>query len=255
MVIIPAGEFLMGTADADRETILREYTRHGASQEGAETLIGWELPQHRVKLPEFCLGKRAITQAQWSQVAQWPKVNLDLNPDPANFKGAQRPVEMVSWEEAVEFCDRLSRHTWKSYRLPSEAEWEYACRAGTTTPFHFGDTITADLVNCVANQPYGDAPAGQYRGQTTDVGSFLPNAFGLYGLHGNVWEWCADRWHANYQGAPTDGSAWLEGGSENYLLRGGSWCDYPCVCRAAYRLNGARDLRYYSFGFRVLCSA
>jgi formylglycine-generating enzyme required for sulfatase activity/uncharacterized caspase-like protein len=255
MVIIPAGEFLMGTADADRETILREYTRHGASQEGAETLIGWELPQHRVKLPEFCLGKRAITQAQWSQVAGWPKVNLDLKPNPANFKGAKRPVETVSWEEAVEFCDRLSRHTGKSYRLPSEAEWEYACRAGTTTPFHFGATITADLVNCNANQPYSDVPAGQYRQQTTDVGSFPPNAFGLYDMHGNVWEWCADRWHADYQGAPPDGSAWLEGGSENYLLRGGSWNNGSLNCRAAYRGGIARDIRNNVIGFRAACSA
>jgi formylglycine-generating enzyme required for sulfatase activity len=238
MVVIPAGSFLMGSPG-------EEIDRHSS-----------ESPQHEVTLPHFFLGKYPVTQAQWSAVAALSPVNRELEADPSYFKGADRPVERVSWEDAVEFCDRLSRHTGKAYRLPSEAEWEYACRAGTTTPFHFGATITPDLANYDGNITYGDAPKGVYRKQTTPVGSFeAANAFGLSDMHGNVWEWCADRWHGNYEGAPSDGSAWLEGGSESYLLRGGSWGFYPRNCRSAYRYVYARDHRDGNFGFRVACSA
>ncbi|MFM6254295.1 MAG: formylglycine-generating enzyme family protein, partial [Dolichospermum sp.] len=120
-----------------------------------------------------------------------------------------RPVEFVSWHEAVEFCARLSRIENKVYRLPTEAEWEYACRAGTTTPFHFGETITTDLANYCGYYTYGDGSKGQYREKTTDVGSFPPNPFVLHDMHGNVWEWCQDDWHENYINAPDDGSAWI----------------------------------------------
>ena len=256
MVAIPGGEFLMGTAEADRETIIQERTRHGASKENAEKWTGWELPQHRVKLPSFYMGKFAITQAQWSQVAGLPKINRDLNPDPAEFKGAKRPIEKVSWDEATEFCDRLSRKAGKLYRLPSEAEWEYACRAGTTTPFHFGATITSDLANCDFNYPYGDTPKGKYREQTSEVGSFPANAFGLFDMHGNVWEWCADRWHENYQGAPIDGSAWEMGGDASCrTLRGGSWVDGPVDCRSAVRGRFAPVKLDRGLGFRVVCAS
>jgi serine/threonine protein kinase len=122
----------------------------------------------------------------------------------------------------VPICEKLSQKTGKTYRLPSEAEWEYACRAGTTTPFYFGETITTDLVNYNGNSTYASAPKGQYRQQTTPVGSFPPNAFGLYDMHGNVWEWCQDHWHDNYNGAPTDGSAWTDDNdNRSRLLRGG----------------------------------
>jgi formylglycine-generating enzyme required for sulfatase activity/uncharacterized caspase-like protein len=252
MVSIPGGEFLMGTATADRETIIRERTRHGTTQKDAETWTNWEMPQHRVKLAGFYMGKFAVTQAQWERVAGLPKIKVDLNPDPSNFKGAKRPVEKVSWDEAVEFCDRLSRQTGRTYRLPSEAEWEYACRAGTTTPFHFGATITTDLVNCNGTNPFGNAPRGEYGRRTTDVGSFSANAFGLYDMHGNVWEWCADPWHETYQGAPTDGSVWKGGNSNLRLLRGGSWDYDPVDCRSAARLRLLSGLRNYYFGFRVV---
>ena len=128
--------------------------------------------------------------------------NYRCNNNPSYFKGEKRPVEKVSWDEAVEFCKKLSQKTGKTYRLPSEAEWEYACRAGTTTPFYFGETITPDLVNYNGNYPYGSAPKGEYREQTTDVGKFPPNSFGLYDMHGNVWEWCEDVYNANYIDAP-----------------------------------------------------
>lgn len=146
-------------------------------------------------------------------------MNKELDADPSNFKGDKRPVEQVSWYDAVEFCDRLTAHTKRAYSLPSEAEWEYACRAGTRTPFHFGETITTDLANYRGTDneeykwsgSYGPGPKGIYREQITEVGSFgVANAFGLYDMHGNVWEWCLDDWHDNYEGAPTDGSAWLD---------------------------------------------
>ncbi len=213
-----------------------------------------ESPQHWVTVKPFYLGKYAVTQAQWKAVASLAKVKQDLNPDPSAFKGANRPVERVSWDDAIEFCARLSKKTGKNYRLPSEAEWEYACRAGTLTPFHFGETITPDLVNYDGDYPYASAPPGKYREQTTDVGSFPPNAFGLYDMHGNVWEWCQDVWHENYADAPKDGSAWETGGNKEYRLqRGGCWDEYPWRCRCAYR-GRSQPVEWWTFGFRVAVS-
>jgi formylglycine-generating enzyme required for sulfatase activity len=194
------------------------------------------------------------------------KVKLDLKLDPSRFKKPykgidrwDRPVEGVTWFEAVEFCERVSKLTGRKYRLPSEAEWEYACRAGTTTPFYFGETITPELVNYNANYTYGDGPKGEYRRQTTPVGQFPANAFGLYDMHGNVWEWCADDSHDNYVGAPTDGSAWVDSKKDNSTksntrLRGGSWAFDPNFCRSAIRNNYVRrDDHSGSTGFRVVC--
>jgi formylglycine-generating enzyme required for sulfatase activity len=235
MVQIPAGSFQMGSPDTEAER---------ASGEG---------PQHRVQLQGFFLGKTPVTQVQWREVANWPQVNLKLNPYPAIFKGANRPVEQVSWEEAMEFCRRLSQRTKLAYTLPSEAQWEYACRAGTTTPFAFGDTLTPDLANYDENYTYGSGPKGQYRKQTTDVGSFAGNAWGLQDMHGNVWEWCLDFWHDSYRGAPADGSAWKAAGGTPRLLRGGSWGSGPRNCRSAYRGNYLPGRRSGLIGFRVCC--
>jgi formylglycine-generating enzyme required for sulfatase activity len=246
MVAIPGGKFMMGSPSNETER------------------YDDESPQHEVTVPPFFMGKYPVTQAQWRAVATLPQVNRELNPDPSRFKGDNLPVERISWYEAVEFCDRLSKYTGQHYRLPSEAEWEYACRAGTTTPFHFGETITSDLANYNAEYSYGDAPKGQYRQKTTPVGSFeVANAFGLYNMHGNVWEWCADHWHNNYKGAqaaPADGSAWLdsisnENDNHRYLLRGGSWNDSPRGCRSACRLYHEPDYRDDNRGFRVVVSA
>ena len=223
MVSIPGGRFLMGSP----------------AREGADD----EKPQHSVTVPPFFMSQHPVTQEQWRVVAALPKLKCDLQPNPSNFKGVKRPVEQVNWWEAVEFCDRLARQTGRQYRLPSEAEWEYACRAGTTTPYHFGERLTAELANYNLNCQ-----------QTTDVGSFPPNTFGLYDMHGNVWEWCADHWHGNYEGAPTDGSAWVTGGnSEHRLLRGGSWGGIPGHCRSACRDGYPRGSRYGYVGFRVCC--
>ncbi len=199
------------------------------------------------------MGKYPVTQVQWKAIASLAKVDRDLNPDPSCFKGDNRPVEQVSWHDAVEFCQRLSRETGTEYRLPSEAEWEYACRARTTTPFYFGETITGKLANYYASTTYAEESPGKETQQTTPVGQFPPNVFGLYDMHGNVWEWCADEWHESYNGAPTDGSAWLRGNYNRSLLRGGSWDDYPFVCRSACRFNRTRDGRLIRLGFRVCC--
>jgi formylglycine-generating enzyme required for sulfatase activity len=166
-------------------------------------------------------------------------------------------VERVTWHDAIEFCARLSKQTGREYRLPSEAEWEYACRAGTTTPFHFGETITTDLANYDGTRTYGSGPNGQYRKQTTEVGSFkVANAFGLYDMHGNVWEWCLDHWHENYNGAPADGSAWVTGGNASRrVLRGGSWNNGPGNCRSAHRSRFEPGNRDSNLGFRVVCSS
>ncbi|MEI2581756.1 SUMF1/EgtB/PvdO family nonheme iron enzyme [Scytonema sp. PRP1] len=239
MVAIPGGKFLMGSPEG----------------EGYDS----EKPQHEVTVQPFFMGKYPVTQAQWRAVAALPRINRDLHPEPSDFKSDDRPVESVAWYDVVEFCARLSRRTGREYRLPSEAEWEYACRAGTTTPFHFGETITYELANYRASQRFGDEPQGESRQQTTAVGTFPPNAFGLYDMHGNVWEWCADTWHHKYEGAPTDGSAWVKKVNENdnnaRLLRGGSWNYDPEFCRSANRYSLFPDLDFYLNGFRVVCGA
>jgi formylglycine-generating enzyme required for sulfatase activity len=199
------------------------------------------------------MGKYPLTQKQYQAIMGY---------NPSHFKGDsstsltnQRPVETVSWDDAVKFCELLSQKTGKNYRLPSEAEWEYACRAGTTTPFYFGENITPDLVNYDGNDPYGSAPKGEYRQQTTDVGSFPPNAFGLYDMHGNVNEWCLDDWVDNYSNAPTDGIAVRNSSSASKLLRGGSWGSYPEGCRSARRNFDGAGILSINSGFRVVYGA
>ncbi|BAZ67886.1 hypothetical protein NIES4106_26430 [Fischerella sp. NIES-4106] len=226
MVQIPGGKFLMG------------------SPAGEAGRYDDEGPQHQVTVPSFFMGKYVVTQAQYQAI-------MDNNP--SHFKGEKRPVEQVSWNDTVEFCKRLSEKTGRTYRLPSEAEWEYAVRAGTTTPFYFGETITTDLANYHGNYTYASAPKGEYREQTTNVGNFPPNSFGLYDMCGNVWEWCLDKYHNNYEQAPTDGSAWLNENDNNYhLLRGGSWNFNPWNCRCANRILDVPDLRYGIVGFRLV---
>ncbi len=233
MVAIPGGDFLMGSPKDEPE-------RYNS-----------ESPQHRVTIPPFFMGKYLVTQSQWKAVAAFEKVNIPLNPEVSHFKGANRPVEQVSWDEAVEFCARLTQFTGKPYRLPTEAEWEYACRAGTFTPFCFGETITTDLANYNGNYVYASGTKGEFRGQTTDVGTFPANPFGLFDMHGNTWEWCQDNWHKNYNGAPTDGSVWLSD-NHNRLVRGGSWNLNPWNCRSAVRNCNARENKYINVGFRVV---
>jgi formylglycine-generating enzyme required for sulfatase activity len=239
MVSIPGGTFLMGSPPD-------EPARQG--REG---------PQHEVTVPDFFMGRYPITQAQWRFVANLPKVNQELQPLPSNFKGYGLPVELVSWYEATEFCDRLSAHAKRTYRLPTEAEWEYACRANTTTPFYFGDMILSEVANYNGSFTYADGPKGSNRQQTTPVDAFnFANAFGLCDMHGNVWEWCQDHWHESYEDAPNDGSAWLTNDEKlGRIRRGGSWTDTPRYCRSAFRGLNTPDDRLNKVGFRVSCSA
>ncbi|MFM5960771.1 MAG: formylglycine-generating enzyme family protein [Dolichospermum sp.] len=233
MIAIPEGTFMMGSSENEEES--RDSER----------------PQHQVTISPFLMGKYPVTQKQWKAVAALEKVNIDLVFNPSYLFGNDLPVERVSWNEAVEFCARLSRMTNKTYRLPSEAEWEYACRAGTTTPFYCGDRITIELANYDSSyNDYDDEHEG-----TTEVDTFPPNAFGLYDMHGNVWEWCQDDWHNNYKGAPTDGSAWTRLSNDRKVLRGGSWYDFSDFCRSASRSFNAADFDDNNIGFRVVCDA
>ena len=241
MVTIPAGRFVMGSPPEEAER---------RDNEG---------PQHLVELEGFWMGQTPITQAQWRQV---------MGTNPSEFQGDradrdQRPVESVSWEQAMAFCAKLRVRTGRHYSLPSEAQWEYACRAGSTTPFHCGATLISELANFNASSIYGAAPKGDYRKQTSTVEQFPANRWGLLDLHGSVWEWCQDDWHSSYDGAPGDGRAWLErqgssrrapegrGGAR--LLRGGSWLGHRGICRSAYRYWFRPDDRGSTVGFRVCC--
>ena len=244
MVYVPQGEFLMGSPETE---LKREEN---------------ESPQHSVTVPAFYMGKYPVTQRQWQVVALLDPVDIPLAPRPSKFKGKDRPVEKVTWFEAVEFCKRLSKHTGDHYRLPSEAEWEYACRAtqdGTSTPFYFGETISTEQANYAGrHSTYGKGEKGVSREKTTKVGSFPANAFGLHDMHGNVLEWCEDVWHKNYEGAPTDGSAWVTDGTwpGSRILRGGWWSSDPMFCRSARRTGGEPDGYHRDYcGFRVVRSS
>jgi formylglycine-generating enzyme required for sulfatase activity len=243
MIEIPAGTFMMGSPDHERG--------HEPS----------EKPLHEVTLQSFCMGRYPVTQAQWRFVTG---LTEDLNPEPSHFKGDDHPVETVSWLDAVNFCKYLSDYSGRDYRLPTEAEWEYACRAGTTTPFHFGETITPDLSTFdwsdgyIKSEQINLTPIPQ---ETTSVyRSGVGNALGLSDMHGNVWEWCEDYWHNSYAASPTNGRAWLDNNERSNqdvfrVLRGGSWSRNLRNCRSASRGNFfARNL-HNSIGFRVVCSA
>ncbi|MGK7957835.1 MAG: formylglycine-generating enzyme family protein [Crocosphaera sp.] len=276
MIYIPEGEFIMGSHSEEKN----RYDN--------------ESPQHRVKISPFFMAQTPITQAQWRAIASLPQVERELNTDPSSFKGDENPVDSINWYDAIECCARLSKYTGREYRLPSEAEWEYACRGferppvdvfvvGKSTagnpvntrvypPFHFGDTITDKLANYSASSTYANEPKGEYRNKTTPVRSFKPNAFGLYDMHGNVFEWCLDPWNDSYNGAPTDGRVWdKEHQQEDYyahivknikqmltdersrVVRGGSWIDDPYQCRSASRYYDYPRDDDFPYSLRVVC--
>lgn len=237
MVTIPSGTFLMGAPE---------------SEEGSSNS---QRPQHEVTVQPFFIGKYPITQAQWRAVATLPQINRTLQPEPSHFKGDNLPVEQISWYDAVEFCDRLSQYSGRNYRLPSETEWEYACRAETYTPFYSGETITTELANFDGNYTYADSKKNLFLEQTSNVGAFPPNNFGLYDMHGNVWEWCFDDWHDDYNNAPPNSYPWITSiTNSTKLLRGGAWLNQPRYCRSAYRLKYEPNLGLNYMGLRVVCS-
>lgn len=236
MVLIPAGTFTMGSPDSEVERSNDE----GCGNYG----VLCARPPHLVSVQSFYMGKYEVTQAQYRAV---------METNPSYFRGDNLPVEKVTWNDAVEFCRRLSQMTGKAYRLPSEAEWEYACRAGTQTPFAFGSSLSSRQANFNGTLPYGAAAKGVYRQKTTPVGSFRPNAFGLYDMHGNVWEWCEDWSNGNYDGSPTDGSAWLSGRDQEIrVVRGGSWDDSSPHLLSATRFGILKGVRGSYNGFRIV---
>lgn len=238
MIQIPKGQFLMGSPTDEA---------HRSSDEG---------PQRKVSLRSFFMAQTPVTQAQWEVVAGWPKVSIGLHPHPSRFKGNNRPVEKVNWLEAIEFCERLRQQFGREYTLPSEEEWEYACRAGTSSPFGYGDTLTSQLANYHCHYTYSkqlgvsgseqDMSKG-HRG-TTEVGSFPSNAWGLQDFHGNVWEWCREPDPPRNPSRAEDGYE-----ARRRFLRGGSWADAPSWLRSACRKKELKISRRYYFGFRVAC--
>ncbi len=242
LALIPAGKFLMGSPKDERERLLHE-------------------EQHEVSITKpFYLDVYEVTQTEYEKV-------MGNNPSYFSPRGygkdsvkdmdtGQFPVENVSWDDAVAFCEKLSefpeeKNAGRVYRLPTEAEWEYACRAGTKTPFHYGDSLSSRQANFDGNFPYGGADKGPNLGRTAKVGSYAPNAFGLYDMHGNVWEWCQDRHAANYykssprEDPPGPTQAWLR------VVRGGSWSFHGWSCRSAYRSGCEPGYRGRDLGFRV----
>lgn len=207
--------------------------------------LAQERPRHAVTVPAFFISKYPITQVQWAAVAALPTVERELDPFPAHFQGSLRPVESISWLEAVEFCTRLSHKTGRTYQLPNEAQWEQACRAGTQTPFNTGATITSEWADYVSTYSYAGETTGNYRRQTQEVGSFAPNPFGLHDMHGNVWEWCADCWQPNYRRKA------LPQGTVR-AIRGGGWLDPPDRLRSASRSGYDQRGLNRTIGFRVM---
>jgi formylglycine-generating enzyme required for sulfatase activity len=244
MIFIPSGSFSMGS-DTSKDCRYDYENRQVRS----------ENPIHQVKISPFLMGRYTITQQQYQSI---------MGDNPSHFRGDSRPVEMISWEDAVKFCQKLSEYTGKQYTLPSESQWEYACRSSTNTPFYFGEDISPDLANYhyhyeqpnyIISHNHSSIGKHQYRGETTDVGSFPPNAFGLYDMHGNVEEWCRDTWHENYNrgDAPTDDKAWIDNYNPyEHPYRGGSWGSVPSYCRSAVRTKGSALLTSNTIGFRVV---
>jgi formylglycine-generating enzyme required for sulfatase activity/uncharacterized caspase-like protein len=264
LAVIPSGQFLMGSPDNEPQR---------RPSEG---------PQHPVNIRSFAMGRTALTQAQWRAVlmAVPDKVFLDLPFNPSFFEGDDLPVETISWEHATEFCSRLSQLSRRTYRMPSEAEWEYACRAQTSTPFHYGPTLTPQLANycgtggavcgmnngkdisslsysgtSYASGNYDLGPLGTFAGKTVPVRTFPPNRFGLHEMHGNVWEHCLDTWQPSYMDAMADGEPNGSGPQDLHVLRGGSWSHNPAICRSAYREPIRADLVGWQgrIGLRVVC--
>src|SRR6266498_541520 len=225
MILIPSGIFKMGSLP-----------HHGNPD---------EQPQHLVTIKSFMMGKFLVTQAQWKAVAgRLP---------PCRFKGDNLPVDRVSWNDAQKFCQRLSQRTGRNYQLPSETQWEYACRAGTNTPFGYGETLTVDVANFNGEHTFREERRGFYFHRTNEGGKFPPNAFGIYDMHGNLWESCADNWLDDYSSSPRDSSSYQSKEGRYHVVRGGSWHEPPALCRSAARIKVLGSDAEEFIGFRVVC--
>jgi len=245
LVLVPAGKFMMGSTQDQQDAAKKELAKAGIP----DADLSDEGPQREVTISKpFYLGVYEVTQAQYEQI---------MGKNPSNFKDAKNPVETVSWDEAVEFCKKLSEKTGKKVHLPTEAQWEYACRAGSKTMFSFGDDVAelhkygnyCDKSNTLG-VPWQDKAHDDGHDKTAPVGSFKANAFGLYDMHGNVWEWCADGYQDSYKGledkdppGPKDGTL--------RVLRGGGWFGTPVFCRSANRIRNVPGFRFSLIGLRV----
>ncbi len=242
MVAIPGGSFIMGASPDEPVQFEPEKLRHKVTIKKP-----FAIGQYEITFEEFdrfvaATGYRKPSDKGWGTM-HWGRVNM--------------PLFDVTWRDARRYVEWLSKQTGKHYRLPTEAEWEYAARAGTTTAFHTGDCIHTDQANFHGRHEFGDCPLPPlYRGQPTPVGSFEPNAWGLYDMHGNIFEWTLDCWHDSYEGAPSDGSAWMDEGDnfncERRVLRGGSWSGRPADLRSSFRSHNDADFKSIFIGFRVV---
>lgn len=227
LVLLPAGKFTMGSPKSEPGRL---------STEG---------PQRVVEMPGFLMGKTEVTQAQWVAL-------MGSNPSFNKKCGMNCPVDRISWTEAQQYVQKLSALTGEVYSLPSEAQWEYAARAGTTTPFSTGNTLSATEANFNASTSYNGSDIGEFRDKSIAVANFPANPFGLHDMHGNLWEWVQDAWHDDYRGAPNDGSPWLKNdGSQERVVRGGSWDNSPIFLRSAYRVMANESDKNFFYGLRV----
>ena len=226
MVVIPAGRFRMGCVSG-------------------QDCLDWEQPVHDVTIPQaFTVSVYEVTFAQWDACVLGGGCG-GYSPDDRGWGRGTRPVIGVSWEDAQEYVEWLSGQTGQSYRLLSESEWEYVARAGAWTAYSWGNAIGSNRAIC------SDCGSQWDSWQTTPVGWFPANAYGVHDMHGNVIEWVEDCWNFSYAGAPSDGSSWRSGDCSERVLRGGSWGDYPRNLRSANRVRGTTGNRLYDYGFRV----
>jgi formylglycine-generating enzyme required for sulfatase activity len=262
MVVVPAGGFMMGTGQAEIDALCQEY------KDWAQ-FFKREAPQHKVSIGKpFAVGRLTIKRGEFAAFVSetghdmsggayvWTgkECKADANKswlDPGFAQDDSHPVVCVNWDDAKAYAKWLSGKTGKGYRLPSEAEWEYACRVGAQTPFWWGSSISVQQANYDGNYTFGGGKKGEYRQKTLPVKSFQPNPWGLYQVHGNVWEWCEDCWNESYDGAPSDGSTRTAGDCKIRILRGGSWYYDLANLRAAFRGRHNSESRISDAGFRV----
>jgi len=235
-VLIPAGEFMMGSSQSVEEVV---------SNGGGEVeYYRGEQPRHRVSITRpFYLGVHEVTQKQYEAI---------MGENPSYFEGENNPVDSVSWFDAVEFCKKLTEKEGITYRLPTEAEWEYSCRAGTETPFHYGNSLSSRQANFHGEYPYGKAEKGPFRAETLPVGSFKPNAWGLYDMHGNMYEWCADWYDVDYYGESTVDDPQGPASGEYRVRRSGAWINTGAFCRSVYRSWLGPENICFLCGFRCV---
>jgi len=230
MINIPGGFFLMGSPKEEKDS------------------LNIERPQHSVCIPSFWMSKYPITQEQWTVI---------MKSNPSRFKGSRKPVDKVTWHQSQTYCKILSQRFQKKFRLPSEGEWEYACRAGTNSEFYCGQTIISSIANYDSRYSYKQEMITDFINETTEVGLFPPNGFGLYDMCGNVWEWCQDSWHDNYENAPTNEKPWINSTlfsakEKKRVRRGGSWRNKASYCRSSSRSCFDADSADITLGFRIV---